>query len=289
VDFVEEGIEPLEPSEIEGVEVQFIRDNADILRDGVNMYYAWNFDNAEAAIELGPKPDPIDPPDQDEIDGAESAAEELAKEPTTFVAADSANIDSSTTIFVSDETMSALTSSAIKTSQEVEKGGAVVVGNFELPLNPKSFGNKDLPVADSPEKVEKHYRLLKYFQKGGAIDLIKTFGFETILDASALPNLKFKPVLVVIDGPVPEGDKETERVYNNLYGVRLSENKKYLFVYDGYEDGTASDPIALVANDDDNNDHNSSTSSGSSGCNAGYGLFGLLPLAVWVARKRMTA
>jgi hypothetical protein len=28
---------------------------------------------------------------------------------------------------------------------------------------------------------------------------------------------------------------------------------------------------------------------GSGGCNAGFGLFGLLPLAVWVARKRMTA
>jgi hypothetical protein len=28
---------------------------------------------------------------------------------------------------------------------------------------------------------------------------------------------------------------------------------------------------------------------GGGGCNAGFGLFGLLPLAVWVARKRMTA
>jgi hypothetical protein len=34
---------------------------------------------------------------------------------------------------------------------------------------------------------------------------------------------------------------------------------------------------------------NSDDSSGGGGCNAGFGMFGLLPLAVWVARKRMAA
>jgi hypothetical protein len=37
------------------------------------------------------------------------------------------------------------------------------------------------------------------------------------------------------------------------------------------------------------NGGNSDDSSGGGGCNAGLGLFGLLPLAVWVARKRMAA
>jgi hypothetical protein len=37
------------------------------------------------------------------------------------------------------------------------------------------------------------------------------------------------------------------------------------------------------------NGGNSDDSSGGGGCNAVFGLFGLLPLAVWVARKRMTA
>jgi hypothetical protein len=36
------------------------------------------------------------------------------------------------------------------------------------------------------------------------------------------------------------------------------------------------------------NDNDSGGGSGG-GCNAGFGLFGLLPLAVWAARKRMTA
>jgi heat shock protein HslJ len=31
------------------------------------------------------------------------------------------------------------------------------------------------------------------------------------------------------------------------------------------------------------------STSGGGGCNSGFGLFGLLPLGVWVARKRMTA
>jgi hypothetical protein len=293
VNFVEEGIEPLESSDIEGVDIQFIRirDGEDIVRDGVELYYLWSFNNFEASIELGPKPGkPIEPPTEEVVEGAESAAGELAEMPTEFVVATEAVTGSKTTVFVSDAAMSAFTSSAIKVEQPVDRGGAAVVGSFELPLNPTSFGGTSLPVATTSKDVMEQYRLLKYFEKGGAVDLIEKFGFDNILDASAPPNLKFKPVLVVIDGPVPpkEIDTTTIRVYNDLYGVRLSSDKQYLYVYDGYENGTASDPIALVAKDEDKG-KNGNTSSGGSGCNAGYGLFGLLPLAVWVARKRMTA
>jgi hypothetical protein len=41
-----------------------------------------------------------------------------------------------------------------------------------------------------------------------------------------------------------------------------------------------SNPVKELDSDNDSN---------GGGCNAGFGLFGLLPLAVWVARKRMTA
>jgi hypothetical protein len=41
--------------------------------------------------------------------------------------------------------------------------------------------------------------------------------------------------------------------------------------------GTVEGPVQLLS------------SGGGGGCNAGFGLFGLLPLAVWIARKRMTA
>jgi hypothetical protein len=280
------------------VDVSFIRDDMDHedgLDNGVYLYYEWNFDNADALLDPADVPDEpekpsIEPPAEEEIEGAKSTAEsELAKQPTEFVPAESTHIDSSTTIFISDVTMSALTSSAIQIRQPVTQGGAAVVGPFELPLNLKSFGGKDLPSASTPEKVKEQYRLLKYFEKGGAINLIDEFGFDTILDASALLNLKFKPVLVIIDGPVPTGDPDTKTVYNNLYGVRLSADKQYLFVYDGYEDGVASDPIVLAANETETSSSESSGGNGSGGCNAGFGLFGLLPLAVWVVRKRMAA
>jgi hypothetical protein len=179
------------------------------------------------------------------------------------------HIDPNTTIFIKD--MKALTSSAIKVAQPVAEGGAAVVGKFDLPLNPESFAGTTLLVPKDKEEFKRQYRILKYFENGGAINLLEEFDFDDILDVPDWtdPKPEFKPVLVVIDGPVPAEDKDTKRVYNDLYGVRLSDDGKYLYVYDGYEDDLASDPIALAAKP-------AASSKSGGGCDAGYGIIALL-------------
>jgi Synergist-CTERM protein sorting domain-containing protein len=137
-------------------------------------------------------------------------------------------------------------------------------------------------VANNIEELKEMYMVRKSFEKGGDIDLLREFGDKGIFSYNKENGLKLNAILVIIDGPVPPNDTVTTRVFNDKYGVRLSDNKKYLYIYDGDENEIASDPISLTAKE---------TSSGGSGggCNAGYGLLGLLPLAVWVVRRRMSA
>jgi hypothetical protein len=293
LDFADSEIGPFtcKSDDIKTVDIDFIRDDATFNSAGENgvwLYYAWDFWNINAVLDPGPKSDPenpIAPPDAPKVDEAESAAEaELADmEDRTFVAAETANVTDKSAIFISDGIVdSVFTSSAIKVSQNVPLGGAAVVGAFNLPLRPTSFNGKLLPTANNSADVARSYQLLKYFEHGNAIDLIKEFGIDDILDTTKLPDMKFKPVLVVIDDKIPaenpESGKTVRAPYNPIYGVHLSENKQYLYVYDGDPNGSASDPIALVAKSEESEESEGSATSNKSngGCDAGYGLIALL-------------
>jgi hypothetical protein len=53
--------------------------------------------------------------------------------------------------------------------------------------------------------------------------------------------------------------------------------------------GNDTKPLSIIIASGGGNPGDNNNGSGGGGCNAGFGLFGLLPLALWFARKRMAA
>jgi Synergist-CTERM protein sorting domain-containing protein len=79
-------------------------------------------------------------------------------------------------------------------------------------------------------------------------------------------------------------DPDIKRPFvNSVYGVKLSVNgdNKYLYIYDGDKNGTASDPIALVVKDDGGNGNGN----GGGGCSTGFLSISLIVLPLFLRKK----
>jgi hypothetical protein len=159
-------------------------------------------------------------------------------------------------------------SSAIAFEQELteKKGGALVVGKLTLPYNDKSLSGESLPPLNAG-----NYKVFKHFKYGGWVNL-SDLG---IVDVSG-DGAKITATLIIIDGEPGNESGVTKPVGGmDCCGVKLvdSGGEKYLFIYDGYEDGVALDPIAL-----ENYSAGGESGDGGGGCNAGIPLAGLLSL-----------
>jgi uncharacterized membrane protein YgcG len=171
----------------------------------------------------------------------------------------------------------ALVSSAIAVSQHITRGGVVVLGkNLGLPLKDKSLAGEDISAATSFNDLKDKYSVMKYFPNGSRDDLLERYGDALFAYDSAEKMVKFKKTIIVADKQTPSGGAD---FISGPYGVKLTD--KYLYVFDGNENGTAQDPITLQAKSSGSRSNNSSSNGG---CSAGYGLFGLL-LAGLVTRK----
>jgi hypothetical protein len=297
VNFADHSVDSVDLKEFDRLSVYFkyLEDDT----EDSSIAYCWRFHNEDENVQRNDNGGvEIIPPMPDEL---ERIKDELGQD-IDIVAAETASLQSHTSIFINlgEDEISAATSSAILIKQTLPtKGGAAVVGNPVFAMNPTSFGGKPIPVANSFAELKANYDVLKYFEKGGAIDLLETFGEDIFTYSPTDKKLDLTATVVVIDGSAPKDEKITP-VFDR-YGVRLSDNKKYLYIYDGYENGVASDPIALVAkqnsgNDDGNDDNgnqnddtpNDGNTSNGGGCNTGYGMAVLL-LAGLVTIKRRKA
>jgi hypothetical protein len=74
--------------------------------------------------------------------------------------------------------------------------------------------------------------------------------------------------VIAVDDQAPD---DSDSIVGGKYGVKLSENEKYLLVFDGKADRKVVDPFEFAAKP-----ANASAPDGSGGCAAG---FGVLPLA----------
>jgi hypothetical protein len=206
--------------------------------------------------------------------------------PASFEAVESVNIKTDSHVTFGDDISLNQTSSAIAISQNVAMGGAVVLGTGTLPLVSKSIsGLVDLPPVNGFNELSEKYHVIKSFDGGGAIDLLAEYGNRAFDYDVKNQKVILKATIVIIDGPAPVAvadDGIVRPFENDIFGVRLSNDNKYLYIYDGNKDGKATDPIALVAKT--NVDENKRNGGGSGGCNAGYGLFGFL-LTGLVTRK----
>jgi hypothetical protein len=232
-----------------------------------------------------PAPDPVSgdgptvilPSDDDVKQAEDDAVNNLKGELTGVSAADDVNIKTNTqvTFNTSGDLIEDRTASAISIEQIVPEGGAVVLGTVELPLASKSITNiMDLPPVENFDELKTQYSVIKGFDGGGTIDLLalygeRAFGYEKTEDGG---KVVIKATIVIIDGPAPlrSEDNNIERPFaNDNFGAKMSEDNKYLYIYDGNSNGTAKDPIALVLktenSDQDNNQNNNNTDNSNAG------------------------
>jgi hypothetical protein len=227
----------------------------------------WNF---IVNPDLMPKGVEILLPTDDEITAAGSAAKEALGDSSISVGgAKGASLSTNTEI---DNLNQAFVSSAIAIRQSVSnQGDAVVLGKVALPLNAKSLDGADIPKleADSLDDLQNSFSVMKYFPNGGGVDLMELYRkigkLETLFEYDAGEKMvKFKKMIIVVDNVVPsEADFKS-----GSCGVKLVGD--YLYVFDGTKDGTAQDPIALQAQSAP------SSNGGGGGCDAGFGIVGLL-------------
>lgn len=246
----------------------------------------WRFYMSKGEKHDPTQPNPVAPTDE-EVSAAETAAEGLAEKPTVVVAADRGFIKTGTNVKL-DETgiVEATTSSVVSVKQSVSAGGAIVLASgLKLPVNSKSLSGANLPQpADDAtiEDVANSYHVYKYFEKGGKMDLLAEFGSK-VFGYSKADGITIKPTIVIIDSPAPDGDSSIVKPTFGAgkYGVKLSNDEKHLFIYDGYKNGLASDPISLQKADE-----NTGGGGGSSGCNTGFiALLGLIVLPLVLRKK----
>jgi hypothetical protein len=162
------------------------------------------------------------------------------------------------------------TSSVISVKQEVEPGGALAFSHeLGFALKDKSLEDVELPKPADFDDLKTKYSVLKYFEEGGAIDLLAAFD-EIFSFDDREERVMLNATIIIIDGPAPKNEDGLNTYYDGSYGIKLvnaGSDGKYLYIWDGIQDGVASDPIALAMKDNSN---------GGGGCNAGLGLFGLL-------------
>jgi hypothetical protein len=275
-----------------------------------NIYsteYSWRFYGTFAGSSDSPddpKPDEPEPeyiifPSSEDVEQAEKDSEgNLDVQPTRFDAAKSADVKINGQIeFDGEEITRERTLSAISIKQDIldadgEKllGGAVVLGTAELPLTSKSLDGIAMQNVDSLDELAGKYSVIKGFDGGGSVDLLKLYGRRAFgFDDSDDTNKKviITATIIVIDDEAPPktvSDDINRPFANENFGVKLSEDNKYLYVYDGNENGTASDPIALVAKTDDNNNQNNddpnsgNTNNSGGGCSTSSYAFALIVL-----------
>jgi hypothetical protein len=226
-----------------------------------------------------------------DLDAVKVATKKLTNPPGGIIAVDenSGQIFTGTKVLANSnaEIDKARTSSIISVKQQLKNPGDAVAFTNKLgfALKAKSLEDIELPQPEDFSALKAGYSVLKHFEGGGAIDLLAEFGDEIFSYNYGEERVTLNATIVIIDGPAPGDEPKLLKSYaNGNYGVKLvtEGETKYLYIWDGVKDQIASDPLALAAKD------NASSSSGG-GCDAGFGLLGLLPLAVWVARKRMTA
>jgi hypothetical protein len=224
-----------------------------------NVSYGWHFD---VNPDLIPKGIAIKLPTEEEVEAAQEAAKKDLGDPNiTVEGAKEASLSTNTDVY---EINKALVSSAIAVSQDIAQGGAVVLGkDMELPLNAKSLDGTNISKAENLDDLKGKYSVMKYFPNGGGVDLLARYGGALFTYDKDERTVKFTKTIVVVDRPAPSGADFT----SGLCGVSLIGD--YLYVFDGTADGTAEDPITLQAKP-------SGSGGGSGGCNAGFGLFGLL-------------
>jgi hypothetical protein len=230
-------------------------------------------------------------PDQDAVDEAEEAVEDnlFVIKPESIVAAEPDDISTtSTKQLVENGSVSKRTSFSLEINKQVEKGGAVLLTNIELPIKSHTFDNTPLPEPKiAANGLPSNYSVYKTFENAGTINLMREFGTELFEYDEGDKAVRMKAALVVIDGPYKNADGEEPGVVpvvkgNNYYGVKLSGDKKYLYVYDGDPDESAIDPLWIGADDgaDDGVDDGAAGSAG--GCDAGLGAGAILALAGFV-------
>ncbi|MDL2264583.1 hypothetical protein LJC31_08025 [Synergistaceae bacterium OttesenSCG-928-I11] len=115
------------------------------------------------------------------------------------------------------------------------------------------------------------------------MDLLAEFG-KKIFSYSVADGVKLNVAVIVVDDAAPSNDASVIKppFGDGKYGVKLSGDNKYLYIFDGFKNGVAKDPIALVKAEENN------SSEGSSGCNAGLGILALIAIAgaSLVSRKK---
>jgi hypothetical protein len=249
-------------------------------------------------IKPGPAPGPgvITPPEQETVDEAKAEIiADIGIDEEKIIAAETARINKNQNVFAEEDGVRVYTAAAISVNQPVSEGGAAIVGEIFLPLTGKSLSERELPVPEVFTELAKLYSVNKYFQgkdarEGGTLDLLKIYGADLFSYSKEDGGVHLNATVVIVDGPAPKGDSGVTSPYNNPeYGVKLAkhdEGENYLYVFDGVTDGSANDPIALVANElnddetditDESDNTNDDTivtpntrSSGGGSCNGGF-------------------
>jgi hypothetical protein len=94
------------------------------------------------------------------------------------------------------------------------------------------------------------------------------------------------PITWTLDGGNLPNDLKLNPDTGEISGIPTTAGTFNFTVKATNTEGNDTKPLSITIA---SNGGNSDDSSGGGGCNAVFGLFGLLPLAVWVARKRMAA
>jgi hypothetical protein len=251
-------------------EINSVRIRVDYAYSGERSFngYYWRF-----FLNPGDETNPVDgtPLTEEELAKAKELIElvEIAQaEESKFEFNQSVNFDASGQFSLN------YASSAVSIKQEAAEGGAVALAkNILLPVNGKSLGGQVLPQPKDLGELRAAYRVLKSFESGGAVDLLEWYGEDGIFDV-AESTLILKAAVIVVNDAAPAetpGDGIKRPPFGGgKYGTKLVEDEDsgdfYLYIYDGYRDEYASDPIALVKKADD---------SGGGGCDAGFGAFAL--------------
>ena len=271
----------------------------DSVTNNAEVHYSWRFYLSATVTPPTPtdptQPNPEKPSDTDIENAVNAANSNLAEPPTEMKAAETTNITTGTNVTFANSEVKARTSSVIAVNQSVTEGGAVVLGtSMTLPINSQSLSGVNLPQPADFNDLAGKYQVLKYFENGGSIDLLWKFG-NKIFSYSPTTGVTMHATIIVIDGPAPITDTDIYRPSfgDGKYGVKLSRDNKYLYVYDGIIDGIAKDPIALVQVEDDggddggdDGDNNNGGGGSSSGCNTGFFAILTLIAVPLVSRKK---
>jgi hypothetical protein len=195
---------------------------------------------------------------QEELSAIDNASDDLGVALSEIVPISSdADIQTNTMVeFNNSGIVRDRTVSAVSISQDVQEGGAVVLGsNLKLPVNSKTIGGYvtlSKPDPDDFEALCSQYKVIKSFGEGSTMDLLAWFGkYAFSYDGN---SVTLTAVIVIIDNEAPDDNPRIVKPFIGAsFGVMsgdLQGGRKALYIYDGVKDGIAKDPIALVANED---------------------------------------